>query len=113
VLCFEDGFEEEHGVEVGLEEVHGVEVVFEGEQGVEVVLALLHLVVDDDLVHGLVEKVVHGLVEKVVHGLLDVVEIDLQPAEHEVLVQIVAGVQVQVKVLQLVVTTGLLAVVIL
>jgi hypothetical protein len=105
VLCFEDGFEEEHGVEVGLEEVHGVEVVFEGEQGVEVVLALLHLVVDDDLVH--------GLVEKVVHGLLDVVEIDLQPAEHEVLVQIVAGVQVQVKVLQLVLTTGLLAVVIL
>jgi hypothetical protein len=95
VLCFEDGFEEEHGVEV----------VFEDEQGVEVVLALLHLVVDDDLVH--------GLVEKVVHGLLDVVEVGLQPAEHEVLVQIVAGVQVQVKVLQLVVTTGLLAVVIL
>jgi hypothetical protein len=40
-----------------------------------------------------------------------VVEVDLQPAEYEVLVRVVAGVQVQV--LQLVVTVGLSAMVIL
>jgi hypothetical protein len=67
-----------------------------------------------DEVQGLVEleELVQGLLEddEVVQGLLDVVEVDLHPVEHEVLVQIVAGVMVQV--LQLVVTIGLPAVVI-
>jgi hypothetical protein len=67
------------------------------------------LVVDE--VQGLVEleELVQGLLEddEVVQGLLDVVEVDLHPVEHEMLVQIVAGVMVQV------VTIGLPAVVIL
>jgi hypothetical protein len=99
----EEVFVEEHGVEVVFDEVHGVEVFLEDEHGVEDVLVLLHLVEDDDLV---VDEV-HGLVDEVEHALLDVV--DLQPEEHEVLVQIVAGVMVQV--LQLVVTVGFPAVV--
>lgn len=98
VLDEEHGVEvvldEEQRVEVDFEEVHGVEVVFEDEQRVEVDQDLLQL--DDFLV-------------EVVHGLLEVV--GLQGVEHEVLVQVVAGVQVQV--LQLVATTGLPAVVIL
>jgi uncharacterized protein YlaN (UPF0358 family) len=86
-------FVEEQGVEVDFEEVQGVEVVLEDEHRVEEIFDLLHFVEDDDLVHRLLEV------------------LDLQPAEHEVLVKVVAGVQVQV--LQLVVTTGLPAVVIL
>ena len=76
-------------VEVDLEEVQLLEVV-------------LRQLVDDLL------EVVQGLVEEVVQGLLVEVE---QGVEQEVLVQVVTGVQVQV--LQLVVTTGLPAVVIL
>jgi len=78
----EEALVELQGVEVFLEDVHGVEVAFEEVQRLEVVLRQL---VDDDFV-----KVELGV-------------------EHEVLVQVVAGVQVQV--LQLVVTTGLPAVV--
>jgi uncharacterized protein YlaN (UPF0358 family) len=107
-------FDEEQGVEVVLVEVQGVEVVFEDEQGVDVVLDFVHLVDDDsvvDQVYGLVE--VKGLVQRLlededlVQRLLDVV--GLHPEEHDVLVKVVAGVQVQV--LQLVVTTGFPAVV--
>jgi hypothetical protein len=103
-------FDEEQGVEVVLVEVQGVEVVFEDKQGVELVLVLLHLVEDDDL---MVDEVVQRLLEDddLVHGLLDVVGVDLHPVEQDVLVQVVVGVQVHV--LQLVVTTGLPAVVIL
>lgn len=87
-------------VEEVLVELQGVEVDLEEVQRLEVVLRQL---VDDDL-----DEVVQGLVEEVVQGLLVEVE---QGVEQEVLVQVVTGVQVQV--LQLVVTTGLPAVVIL
>ena len=75
-------------------ELHGVEVALDDVQRLDVELDLLQLLVEDllEVVHGLVEV----LVDEVVHGLL---------VEHEVLVRVVAGVQVQV--LQLVVTIGL------
>lgn len=110
-----DEVEEVHGFEVE-EVVHGVDVLLELVHGVEVVFDLVQLEVVEHLVEVLevqgfdeVVLVVHGLVDDVVvHGLL--VEV-VHGVEHEVLVQVVAGVQVQV--LQLLVTTGLPAVVIL
>lgn len=105
--------------------VHGLLEDFdEVVQGLLVDLDLLQLKVVDVLVQGfedvvevvevvqglveLLEEVVHGFdEEEVVHGLLEVV--DLQGVEHEVEVRVVAG--VQVKVLQLVVVVGLPAVV--
>jgi hypothetical protein len=106
----DDVLEGEHEAEVVFDEEQGVEVVLVEVQGVEVVLDLVHLV---DTVSGLVEleEMVQRLLEVVVHGLVDVVEVDLHPVEHDVLVQMVAGVIVQV--LQLVATVGLPAVVIL
>lgn len=106
-------------VEEVLEEVHRVEVVLDLLQLVlvEVVQDLVDVLDEvqgfeevDEVVQGLVELLeeVHGLVdEEVVHGLLDVV--DLLGVEHEVEVRVVAG--VQVKVLQLVVVVGFPAVV--
>lgn len=117
-VLVDEVFEEVHGFEVE-EVVHRVDVLLELVHGVEVVFDLVQLEVVEEVVEHLVEVlevqdldevvlVVHGLVDDVVvHGLL--VEV-VHGVEHEVLVQVVAGVQVQV--LQLLVTTGLPAVVI-
>lgn len=92
-LLVDDVFEEAHGFEVVLEEVQGFEVVFE--QEVDVDFDLVQLVVvehflDEVLeVQGLEVVEVQGLDDEVVQCLLlDVVH----GVEHEVLVQVVAGV---------------------
>lgn len=101
VLGFQVVFDVVHGLlEVvdGLQEVELV-VFLEDVQGVLVVLDFVHLVDVEEVVQGLVEDV-----DEVEQDLVSVVE------EHDVLVIVVEGVQVQV--LQLVVTRGLPAAVV-
>lgn len=115
-VLVDEVFDEVHGLEVE-DVVHRVDVLLELVHRVEVVFDLVQLEVFEEVVEHLVEVlvvqgfdvvlVVQALVEVVVQGLLEEV---VHGVEHEVLVQVVAGVQVQV--LQLLVTTGLPAVVI-